>query len=389
MSKFSRSYWTLDSTASETEFLAGLRLWAKQAAKDVLLPASDETAWLFAKHAEELGRHFTVYAPPLEVVEATIDKQRLWQACNAANVSTLPSWFPEDLADVAKLGPQLDYPVLIKPRQHLFRARREKGMVVESAKDLESMFSAFVRRERGGGEAVTGAQQPLPVIQTFVKAAVENVVSVTGFIDRTGTRTIMSAIRKVLQRSRPVGVGLAFEGIALPETVGEDALKLCRHIGAFGIFEIEFVRHDGAWRVIDFNPRFYQEMGLDIARGIPLPLLAYLDACGSLDELDAVLATARTHAQPALGFSDMFTTTLMLALRAGLNLPAARAAIAWHWRHRRGLVDATFDAQDPLPFFAHALCEIRLGLEQLPRLFREARLPLSRSQAQLQYERPE
>jgi predicted ATP-grasp superfamily ATP-dependent carboligase len=227
----------------------------------------------------------------------------------------------------------------------------------------------------------------LPLVQTFVQGAVENVLSITGFIDRSGSRSIMSATRKVLQRSRPVGVGLAFEGIAPPDKVAEDALRLCRHLGFFGVFEIEFVWHADAWRVIDFNPRFYQEMCLDIARGMPLPLLAYLDACGDQDGLDAALAAAHAHAQPPLCFSDMFTTTLMLALRAIINPSAARESIAWHWRRRRDLVDATFDLRDPLPLLGHAFCELRLGFEQLPRLFKEARLPSTTEPARWQYER--
>ena len=387
LSRFTRAYWTFQGTGSEAHFLAGLRSFATQASKHVLLPASDDTVWLFAKHAEELGRHYTVYVPRLDVVDALLDKQQLGEACNAVGLSTLPSWFPESFADVARLAPQLDYPVLIKPRRHLFRTRREKGVVVGAARDLERAFEAFVRRERSGDEGLT--RQPMPMIQAFVETAVENVVSVTGFIDRSGTRAIMGANRKVLQRSRPAGVGLAFESIALPEGLGESTQRLCRHSGAFGIFEIEFVWHDGAWRVIDFNPRFYQEMRLDIARGIPLPLLAYLDACGNLDELDRVLAKARGEHRPDLGFTDMFTTTLMTTLRAIANFPAARAAIAWHWRRRGRLVDATFDLFDPLPFFAHALCELRLGLEQFPRLVGEARLPRAGDEARLPREQLE
>ena len=117
-----------------------------------------------------------------------------------------------------------------------------------------------------------------------------------------------------------------------------------------------------------------------------MPLLAYFDACGSLDELDAALAAASAHAPSALCFSDMFTTTLMMALRMSVNPSAVRDAIAWHWRRRHSLVDATFDLFDPLPFLGHALCELRLGMEQLPRLFKEARLPGTRKQAQLQHE---
>jgi hypothetical protein len=82
----------------------------------------------------------------------------------------------------------------------------------------------------------------------------------------------------------------------------------------------------------------------------------------------------------------MFTTTLMLALRAIINPSAARDSITWHWKRRHDLVDATFDLHDPLPLLGHAFCELRLGLEQLPRLFKEARLPSRTEPAQWQYE---
>jgi predicted ATP-grasp superfamily ATP-dependent carboligase len=386
-SRYAGRYRACASTASEAGWLEGLRAWGDPTAPRVLLPASDETAWLYARHAAELSGAYKVYVPPFAVVDAILDKQRLWQACAAEGLEVLPSWFPESLAAIPALAREIAFPVLIKPRRHVFRRRREKGVVIASAMELETAFGDFVRRERGDDVTapnadLTGikdpsAQDPLPMLQAFVPGAVENVISISGFIDRSGTRTVVSAARKVLQRSRPAGVGLAFEGMPVPDGLDQQALRLCRRLGFFGIFEIEFVQHQGAWRVIDFNPRFYQEMVLDIARGVPLPLLAYYDAIGDTAALDATLAPLQNRARPAMGFSDVFTTTLMLALRAAVNWKATRAALAWHWAQRGRLVDATFDRGDPLPFFAHAWCELRLGLEQFPRILREARLPRS------------
>src|SRR5690348_2792817 len=74
-SRFTRAYWGFESTTSEAGYLTGLRTWAPRAARHVLLPASDETAWLFARHAAELERHYTVYAPRLDIVETILDKQ--------------------------------------------------------------------------------------------------------------------------------------------------------------------------------------------------------------------------------------------------------------------------------------------------------------------------
>jgi hypothetical protein len=95
----------------------------------------------------------------------------------------------------------------------------------------------------------------------------------------------VNAARKVMQRSRPAGVGLAFESIAVPKQLGEEALRLCR--------------------------------------------------------------------------------------QANKGSGAPRA------------VDATFDWRDPLPFLGRAICELRLGLEQFPRLASESRLPHATEQARL------
>ena len=49
--------------------------------------------------------------------------------------------------------------------------------------------------------------------------------------------------------------------------------RLCRELGYFGIFEVEFLWFDGRWAAIDFNPRLFNQIGMDIRRGMPLPLL--------------------------------------------------------------------------------------------------------------------
>jgi hypothetical protein len=39
------------------------------------------------------------------------------------------------------------------------------------------------------------------------------------------------------------------------------------------MFEIEFLRFQEGWAPIDFNGRLFNQIGLDIRRGMPLPLL--------------------------------------------------------------------------------------------------------------------
>src|SRR5207244_9422236 len=68
---------------------------------------------------------------------------------------------------------------------------------------------------------------------------------------------------------------------------------LCKKIGYHGAFESEFIADGDKRLLIDFNPRFYSQMGFDIARGLPLPMLVLWAAQGDREQLDAELEKAR------------------------------------------------------------------------------------------------
>ena len=374
-SRLSKEFWPISTDKGQEAFLADMTSSGKRSRGHVLMPTSDMTAWLFSRYNEKLSEDFVVYAPPFSVIETILDKERLWQACKSARIPTVATWFPKDSNEVAAIGSDLRYPILIKPRSHVFNTLSEKGVVVHTPKALATEFADFVAREAAKLDGAMPSPRLAPILQYFVEDAIENVVSVSGFIDRTGKRSVIRASRKVLQRSRPVGVGLAFESIEVDPKLAKAAIDLCRELRYFGIFEIEFVPLAGVWRLIDFNPRFYQEMALEIAAGAPLPLLAYFDACGDEAALDKAIAASSTDEGPHLrrGFTDMFTTSLMLVLRFLRNPLAERKALHWHWSMRGRLIDATFDRRDPLPSIIHALSELRLGVRAVPRFAGETK----------------
>src|SRR5262249_46838487 len=144
-------------------------------------------------------------------------------------------------------------------------------------------------------ERVRDIESPLPpdatrpILQRFVKVGSEGVQSITGFIDRTGELFVTRRSTKVFQRTRPLGVGVCYESLPPAALLSGAVHALCRELGYFGLFEVEFLSFDGSWPVIDFNPRLYNQIGLDIGRGMPLPLLTCLDALGDKPALrDAV-----------------------------------------------------------------------------------------------------
>jgi D-aspartate ligase len=341
----------------------------------LLLATSDETAWLYTLNAALLKQHFRVYQPSIDSMRRILDKKAFAEAAVKAGLVPLPSWEPSDPSDIATLAPTLPYPILIKPRTHVHRLRNDKGVVVHSSSEMIVEYQRFVDREH-----VRTANNPLlpnaglPILQQFVPTANQGVYSISGFIDQTGELFVSRRSVKVFQRSQPVGVGICFESLPSDPVLSDAVRRLCRELDYFGIFEVEFIGFNEQWAVIDFNPRLFNQIGMDINRRMPLPLLACLDATGETAALRDAVEDAQAHDEdvPA-AFNDAFTLRAILLARTMTGRITRKDRSYWRtWvkRSANHTVDFAADAHDPMPGIIHALSEIRLGLRAIPRFLR-------------------
>jgi D-aspartate ligase len=370
----SRSFSAPPETKSD-RFLARVLAIGMADPGKILLPTSDETAWLYTVHADVLKQHFCIYQPSLATMHRILDKKLLADAASAVGLAGLPSWDPSSKEDLEALAPTLPYPILIKPRTHVHRLRNDKGIVVHSTKELAQQYQRYVDRERPRAvENPLLLDAKLPLLQQFVSVGGEGVLSVTGFVDRTGEHFVTRHSIKTFQRSSPVGVGVCFE--SLPESVAlsEAVRRLCQSLGYFGLFEVEFLWFNGSWVIIDFNPRLFNQVALDIRRGMPLPLLACLDATGEYPALQSAVAQAQIEREsPKIIFYDRFT--LRAILLAKILTGRISQQERWYWRawtkqNSTHTVHAVSDETDPMPEIIHALSEIYLGLKSFPRFWR-------------------
>jgi D-aspartate ligase len=142
-------------------------------------------------------------------------------------------------------------------------------------------------------------------------------------------------------------------------------MRLCRELGYFGIFEIEMIESDGRFLLIDFNPRPYSQMAFEIARGVPLPYLAYLDATGQRDTLARAVREAQDEPKRgATAYAHTFLLSLVITGQAlgrplGFDAPEPWA----RWLKQNRLQDAVFDVSDPVP----ALLDAAAHVEQFAR----------------------
>jgi predicted ATP-grasp superfamily ATP-dependent carboligase len=267
---------------------------------------------------------------------------------------------------VDALARELAVPVMIKPRSQVLLSSGSKGTKVDNPRDLPAAYRTFVG-ENPPVDALSSRDPSLgrPIIQEYRPEAAQGIYNLAGFIDRTGEQVVVRASRKILQRPRRLGIGLCFESAPLDVRLAEGVMRLCRELGYFGIFEIEMIESDGRFLLIDFNPRPYSQMAFEIARGVPLPHLAYLDATGQRDALARAVRDAQE--EPTTGATAYAHTLLLALVIAGQTLGrplGLGVAEPWAlWLRQNRLADAVFDRRDPFP----ALLDAAAHLEQFAR----------------------
>jgi hypothetical protein len=149
----------------------------------------------------------------------------------------------------------------------------------------------------------------------------------------------------------------------------------------FGIFEAEFIRFNNNWALIDFNPRLFNQIAMDVRRGMPLPLLACLGAAGQTSELRDAVTHAQTAEDLPAVFCDSFTLRAILLAKTLSFRSSPEERTHWRdWRrkHAAHMVDFAFDRRDPMPGLIHALSETYLGMKSIRRFLRDTPWTLSK-----------
>jgi predicted ATP-grasp superfamily ATP-dependent carboligase len=338
----------------------------------VLYPTSDDVAYLYALREAELSRTFKMYQPGVDAILRVLDKKSLYAAAREAGLPTPETWFPESDADVARIAREAPFPLLIKSRTQVLSRTHTKGVIVKEPGALVGSYREFVASSRYGKpllERFPDAVQAM--IQTYLPTAANRIHMLASFLDRTGSLFASRAAVKILQRPRTLGVGLCFEGAALNPDVVAGARRLAHNTGYFGVFSIEFIENDGRYLLIDFNPRFYNQLAFDVARGFAVPEIVYAAATGSQDEMARLLnVEPRTNGQD-LVFCNTFGMDLMLlAQRISGHISAADRERWRRWReeHRELTVDPTAVPDDILPALVDAAAQL-YGYARHPRAF--------------------
>jgi predicted ATP-grasp superfamily ATP-dependent carboligase len=242
---------------------------------------------------------------------------------------------------------------MVKPRTQVLFPSRSKGLKVTSDTELAEGFRRIGAMTHKPLLEQYDHDASIPIVQEFFADAAEGIYNLSGFVSQSGQLSGLRAGVKVLQRPRRIGIGLCFEEAAIDETTADAIKRLVTKAGFVGVFEAEFIRTSHGNLLIDFNPRFYNQMAFDIDRGLPLAELAYYEAIGDDARVHSLIAqSVGKNSNPARVYSHRFLLEVTLGLQ-GLSGALSKNEVK-HWRnwireHRGRTTDAVFDVSDLAP----------------------------------------
>jgi predicted ATP-grasp superfamily ATP-dependent carboligase len=341
--------------------------------RHVLYPTCDEMAWLLAHHHSQLSQHFYMYSPQGETLRTLLDKRHLYDAAAAAGLATPRTWHPHSEQELAGILEQVGA-VLVKPRSQTFFKTHAKGGHAASLSELTRLWKEY--RDSGYAAEVTREIGDLdfPMIQEYLPEAAGAVTSISGFAIRSGRIIDSRASKKVLQFPPRAGVGLCFESAGVDPVLLERLAALCRNIGYHGVFEAEFIRHDGRDLLIDFNPRYFGQVGFDIARGMQLPWLAQLCATGNEKAAERFVRLSAASPGPSY-YADSLALRWHLSIGALFGTVSAterRKWLAWLAARPDSFADAVLHSGDTVPGLVAAAGKLWYALRH-PRGFWRSR----------------
>ncbi len=343
--------------------------------KKVLVPASDESSLFLARHADELRRQFVLLNPTPATMARIKDKRRQYELAVASGVPIPESYFPESKAELADIAAQLsDYPYIIKPleahnrrfQQFDYIASGYSAVTVHSRTEL---INEYARMSSAGSNLM---------IQEIIAGNDEHVITFLGYCSEA-YKPLAHCISSKL-RQAPVDFGDCTATVTCHNDVVERYAKRlvnqCEYVGIVGI-EFKYDPKVKDYKLIKINTRPVNTIGISMACGVNLPVIAYRDAIGDKQE-------------PILNWEDgVIWMRLAQDISTGLELRrGGRLTIPQWFRSIRGKrVHALFAFDDLRPFIRFYARYIRRHLgkpapgRRRPRYLRGPRRLLQRFSA--------
>ena len=307
------------------------------AERPVLMPTNDDWVLALARHRDRLEPHYRFPFAAYDVVQRALSKTTLYRACESLGVDVPQTWYLDEGRSPEQVAAEVDYPCVLKPddSRGFYSAFGAKVFVVDSP-------AAFV--ERCAAAAAYGLTL---VAQRWIGTQPGGFWSVASYLSPGGAPRGVFTGRKLEQWPPDFGTSCLADA-RWDADIADAGVRVLQALGYHGISEIEFVQDAATGRLLllDVNTRAWKWVGLPVAAGVDLPLLAYRDAVGEgFDSGPQRDGTRWTFLRDYLPLVRTGAATVPEAQVTKAEWTALLAGTP------SGLVDAVHDPDDPEPAY--------------------------------------
>ncbi len=237
--------------------------------KPVLIPSADYYVTLISEYQKELSKYYLFNIPEPEVLASIVDKRKQYKCAEELRILTAKTFYPKSFDEIR--NSDFKFPVFIKGVSGYKWASvfNNKGFVTNNQDELEKYYMS------ADNENVE------TIIQEIITGPNKNHFKVCAYYNKKRELLAIFSTQKTRQFPVDFGVGSYMISGHYPELIKE-ARNFFEGIKYTGIGSIEFKKDDmdGKYKLIELNPRLWQQNIQATYAGINFAYINYLDCIG-------------------------------------------------------------------------------------------------------------
>lgn len=250
-----------------------LHIAKKQKEKIALFITADDFLISISRNRKILSEYILMNISPENLIESIADKYKQYKITHDAGVQVPKTFLPNNLDEVDKLKQELAYPVFVKAQEVTSWWDKikggKKGFFIINPQELMDTFRMIFEVEAKA------------IVQELIQGPDTNHFKICCYVSQQNEILLAFTLQKIRQCPIKFGVGSIVQSIHYPELL-RVGIKLFRDIDYRGVGSAEFKldEKDGKLKLIEINPRYWQQNILADKCGMNFPLIDYLEVTG-------------------------------------------------------------------------------------------------------------
>jgi predicted ATP-grasp superfamily ATP-dependent carboligase len=238
--------------------------------KPVLFITSDYFLKIISKNRTKLKNYFFMNLPEKNVIDSITDKYKQYQLVKKANIPFPETYFPKNIEEVKRIKDKIKYPVFLKAREVTCWRKKIgddiKGFVINNPDEMVNKYNYIFKKGVEG------------IVQEIIKGKDTNHFKYCAYVSKNGEFLLQFTLRKIRQNPIRFGIGSMVICHNYPELIkiGKKFFERINYRGV-GSAEFKFDERDKKLKLIELNPRYWQQCALADRCGMNFPLVNYLD----------------------------------------------------------------------------------------------------------------